>query len=105
MGSVRSSSKKKKKTLARVDKNLFASSAETVQRKSTNELLVSHVLRIQRVLVLYRHHAEHCSNIRDQKDFAFVEKLKKKTLLLSQAVSGLGVGLLLQPVVKFLQKL
>ena len=59
-----------------VDKNLFASSAATIQKKSTNELLVSHVLRIQRVPVLHRHHAEHCSNLRDQKDFVFAKKFK-----------------------------
>ena len=74
---------------------MFASSAETFQKKSTNGLFVSHVLRIQRVLVLHRHHAEHCSNLRDQKDFVVVQKL----LLLSQAVSDLGFGLLVQPMV------
>ena len=67
---------KKNKTLARADKNLFASSAATSQKKSTNGLLVSHALRIQRVLLLHRHHAEHCSNLRDQKDFVFAKKFK-----------------------------
>ena len=60
MGLVRSSWKTQ--TLARSDKNLLASSAATIQKKSTNGLLVSRALRIQRVLVLHRHHAEHCSN-------------------------------------------
>ena len=46
------------------------------KKKSTNGLLAPHTLRIPRVLVLHRHHAEHCSNLRDQKDFVFAKKFK-----------------------------
>ena len=63
---------------------------------------------LQQFSVLYRHHVEHCNNPRDKKNILLPKTLK--TLLLSLAVSDVGVGCLVQPfyislLVKWLQKL
>ena len=93
VGLVRSSWKTQ--TLARSDKNLLASSAATIQKKSTNGLLVSHL----RVFNAYLSYTATMLNIvaiyAIRKTLSLPKNLK--TLLLSLAVSDLGVGLLAQP--------
>ena len=78
-----------------VDKNLFASSAATIQKKSTNGLLVSHLC----VFNAYLSYTATMLNIVAIYAIRKTSSLPKnlKTLLLSLAVSDLGVGLLVQP--------
>ena len=54
-----------------------------------------YVKRHQDRLLLYRHHVEQCYNPCDEQSFVVVKTFK--TLLLSLAVSDLGVGLIVQP--------
>ena len=70
----------KKKPASKGGQEFVCFNRRNYPKKSTNGLLVSHVLRIQRVPVLRHHHAEHCSNLRDQKDFVFVQKFKNIAL-------------------------
>ena len=74
---------------------MLASSAATIQKKSTNGLLVSHL----RVFNAYLSYTATMLNIvaiyAIRKSSSLSEKFKK--LLLSLAVSDLGVGLLVQP--------
>ena len=85
----------KTQTFARSDKNLLASSAATIQKKSTNGLLVSHLC----VFNAYLSYTATMLNIVAIYAIRKTSSLSKnfKKLLLSLAVSDLGVGLLVQP--------
>ena len=82
----------KYETLSSSDRNLTGFNANS--KKTTNGFLVSRSLPFKCIFILHRHHAKHCKNPIDKKNSDLVKELK--TLLLSLAVSDLGVGLLTQ---------
>ena len=86
----------KTQTFARSENNLLASSAATIQKKSTNGLLVSHPLRIFNAYFSYTATMLNIVAINVIRKTSSLPK-NLKTFLLSLAVSDLGVGLLAQP--------
>ena len=63
-------------TLSRSDTHFRLASTTRNPKRTTNGIVASHNFYLKRVLLLHRHHAERCSNLRDQKNSILVKKFE-----------------------------